>query len=86
MRNRENLPQQDKKLDRIAPEEIAAAIIDVVKRNFSLSVDDALSESAAVLGFQRVTANMRSRLMRILGALVTKDLITRDGDLVSLKQ
>ena len=86
VRNRENLPQQDKKLDRIAPEEIAAAIIDVVKRNFSLSVDDALSESAAALGFQRVTANMRTRLMRILGALVTKDLLTRDGDLVSLKQ
>ena len=78
VRNRSDLPAQDKKLDRISPEEIAVALLDVVRRNFSLSEDDAISEAANDLGFQRVTTVMHKQLRRVLNALVTKNFLMRD--------
>ncbi len=78
VRNRSDLPAQDKKLDRISPEEIAVALLDVVRRNFSLSEDDAISEAANDLGFQRVTTAMHKQLRRVLNALVTKNFLMRD--------
>ena len=37
VRDRSDVPQQDKKFERVAPEEVAQALIDSVERNFSLS-------------------------------------------------
>jgi very-short-patch-repair endonuclease/DNA polymerase III delta prime subunit len=84
VRDRSDLPAQDKKLDRIAPEEIAVALIAVVRRNFSLAEDDAVSEAASDLGFQRVTAAMHKQFSRIMKALVNKDLLSRDENIISI--
>lgn len=78
VRDRSDLPAQDKKLDRISPEEIAVALLDVVRRNFSLFEDNAISEAANDLGFQRVTTAMHKQLQRVLNALATKKILVRD--------
>jgi very-short-patch-repair endonuclease/DNA polymerase III delta prime subunit len=83
VRDRQDLAPQDKKLDRVAPEEIAMSLIDVVRRNFSLSENDAISESASDLGFHRVTAGMNKQFQRVLGALVAKDILKREDGTIS---
>lgn len=83
VRDRSDLPPQDKKLGRVAPEEIARALVEAIRRNFSMSTEDAISEAADDLGFQRVTRSMHDRFLRVLNALISKGLITRDGGLLS---
>lgn len=85
VRDRSDLPAQDKKLDRISPEEIAVALLDVVRRNFSLSEDDAISETAKDLGFQRVTTAMHEQILRILKALAARELLLRDKGRISTR-
>tara|TARA_R110002049_G_scaffold130820_1_gene289278 strand:+ start:7775 stop:13804 length:6030 start_codon:yes stop_codon:yes gene_type:complete len=85
VRDRSDLPAQDKKLDRVSPEEIAVALLGVVRRNFSLSEDHAISEAAKDLGFQRVTTAMHKQLLRILNALITKELLARDEGIISTR-
>ncbi len=85
VRDRSDLPAQDKKLERVSPEEIAVSLLGVVRRNFSLSADDAISEAANDLGFQRVTATMHKQFERILNALITKELLLRDQGVVSTR-
>jgi len=70
VRDRSALAPQDKKFERVAPEEIAQAVLSTVARNFSLSREDAISEAARDLGFQRVTATMQTRFSGILAILV----------------
>ena len=83
VRDRQDLAPQDKKLDRVAPEEIAMSLIKVVHRHFSLSENDAISEAASDLGFQRVTAGMNKQFRRVLGALIAKDLLKREDGTIS---
>jgi very-short-patch-repair endonuclease/DNA polymerase III delta prime subunit len=80
VRDRSEFPQQEKKLERVAPEEIARAFLEVVQRNFSISASEAVSEAANDLGFQRVTARMHRQFARVLDALTSKGLVQRDGD------
>jgi hypothetical protein len=86
VRDRSELPAQDKKLDRVAPEEIACALLASVRRNFSISDDDAVAECANDLGFQRVTASMHKRICRVINALVSKSIVTRDRELLSIAE
>ena len=85
MRDRSDLPSQDKKLDRVSPEEIAYALLGVVRRNYSLSEDHAISETAKDLGFHRVTTAMHEQLLRILNALIAKELLLRDEGIISIR-
>ena len=72
VRDRSSMPSQDRKLERVVSEEIARALMASVKRNFSMSVDDAITEAANDLGFQRVTASMHKRISEVLRALVSR--------------
>ena len=86
VRDRSSMPSQDRKLERVVSEEIARALMASVKRNFSMSVDDAITEAANDLGFQRVTASMHKRISEVLRALVSRDLVAHDGGLLSLRE
>lgn len=83
VRDRTDFPPQDKKLERVASEEIARALLETVKRNYSMSTNDAISAAANDLGFQRVTSPMHRRLFQILNALIASGLLKRAGDLLS---
>jgi len=86
VRNRSQLPASDKKFDRIAPQEIARALSQVVQRNFSLSENDAFSEAAKDLGFQRVTAAVGERIRAELEKLEANGEVSRDGDKLASPQ
>lgn len=82
-RDRTSLPPQDKKLERVAPEEIAIALINVVRRHFTLSQEDAIQESARALGFQRVTAPMNERILTVMNRLKSQERIVEKSGLLS---
>jgi uncharacterized protein (DUF2461 family) len=80
VRNRSELEAASKKFEFVSPEEISAAILQEVERGFSLSEDEAVSNAARVLGFQRVTAKAKAHFIKQLIQLVDDGrLISREG-------
>lgn len=80
VRNRSNLDVASRALERVAPQEILAAIKHVVGSAFSIKKDEALSLSLELLGFQRVTNSARTVIDKILDdALQHRELIEQDG-------
>jgi very-short-patch-repair endonuclease len=75
-RDRIDLPQQDKKLDYIAPEEILMTLAAVVKGAFRISMDDAIASACRMLGFRRVSLAM---------AASVKKLINKRGDSLGIQ-
>ena len=64
-RDRSDLPQQAKRIDYIAPEEILVAVGAVVKGAFRISIDEAVVDSCRLLGFQRVTSGMSDAVSKL---------------------
>ncbi|MAW61397.1 MAG: DNA helicase [Planctomycetes bacterium] len=81
-RDRSHFAPQEKKFDRVACEEVEAAICRVVQLHFSISTSDAISEAAQRLGFRRVTAPMKAAMLATLEQLCERGLLARRGDLV----
>ena len=80
VRDRSLLDVSSRKFEFVAPEEISQAILQQVKRGFSLSLDDAVLNAARVLGFQRVTAQAKYLFDRQLDGLIQSEvLILRNG-------
>ncbi|NMW21737.1 MAG: hypothetical protein HKK67_08925 [Chlorobiaceae bacterium] len=80
VRDRSLLDVSSRKFEFVAPEEISQAILQQVKRGFSLSLDDAVSNAARVLGFQRVTAQAKYLFDQQLDGLIKSEvLILRNG-------
>jgi hypothetical protein len=85
VRDRSDFASQEKKLERVAPEEIALAMLETLRRNYSMSVNDTVSGAASDLGFQRVTSSMADRFSRVLKALIDKKFVARNGELLSIQ-
>jgi hypothetical protein len=75
VRDRSNLPPQSKKLDYVAPEEIDAAIKMSVIESFGMKVDEVATSACRLLGFARVTEDMRAIVER------RRDQLSSDGKL-----
>lgn len=56
VRDRSDFPQQQKKVELVAPEEICAAIEQTVEQSFGLPAEDVAVAACHLLGFARVTA------------------------------
>ena len=86
LRDRSRLPDASKKLEFIAPEEIAAAIERVVADSFGI---DKSEIPAAVLrlllGFRRTTERAQELVTEVLDGMVAEGRLTEEGDQVSLK-
>jgi len=70
VRDRSLLDSGSRKVDLIAPEEIAEALFAEVTRSFSTSREDAISGAARLMGFQRVTGQMQPQIGAQLDALL----------------
>jgi hypothetical protein len=70
VRDRSLLDSGSRKVDLIAPEEIADALFAEVTRSFSTSREDAISGAARLMGFQRVTGQMQPQIGAQLDALL----------------
>ena len=80
VRDRSLLDNASKKIEWVAPEEIRQAIYEAVDLAFSLSPDDAASSAARMLGFQRLTAQMKKVFEVQLSKMINANLLEmRDG-------
>ena len=75
VRDRTDIPR--KKIDLVAPEEIAEAIQVTVKRSYGIGRPEAVTETGRLLGFKSVSKSTRTRIDQVLEKLIG------DGDLVS---
>lgn len=73
VRNRSALESTERKIELIVPEELDAAILDVVRMGFSISQEAAVSGALDMLGLGRASANIANTMnARIDGLLKTK--------------
>jgi hypothetical protein len=72
IRSREALETAERKIELVAPEEIDAALLEVVRLGFSMESEAAISGALEMLGFGRVT----SRMKELVGARIDKLLVT----------
>jgi len=80
VRDRSELDASSKKSELVAPEEISLAILQQVKRGFSLSVDDAVIYAVRLLGFQRVTSQSKYLFeLQLDGLIKSEILLLRNG-------
>lgn len=79
VRDRSDVDAQARKLELVCDEEIAAALLDVVARAFSISREDAVATALRLLGFQRISADMRVRCGSALAGEVRAGRILEDG-------
>lgn len=69
----------NKKVHFIADEEIAQAILKVVKDSYGVSIDHVAAAAFQMLGFARVTDEMRERIKPIIGDLVLSGVLSDKG-------
>ncbi|MDO9365652.1 MAG: DUF2220 family protein [Methylotenera sp.] len=73
VRNRSALESTERKIELIVPEELDAAILDVVRMGFSISQEAAVSGALDMLGLGRASANLANTMnARIDGLLKAK--------------
>jgi hypothetical protein len=83
VRDRSKLPAAYRKLSMVAPEEIAEAIVQVVSGAISITEQEAIPLVGKLLGFSRITDEMRQQLSEAIGKAIQNGLITFEG--VNLK-
>lgn len=83
IRNRSILEPGERKIELVAPEELDAALLEVVRQGFSMRADTAIDSALELLGFGRVTKRMKevagARIDHLLAAhrLIQVDSILR---------
>ena len=83
VRDRSDLPSNIRKIEYVAAEELAAAIEMVVRHSHGIESDEAIAETARLLGFKRVTSGVDDGIGRVLSGMVNGgDLVWRNGHLV----
>lgn len=78
VRNRAILEPTERRIELVAPEELDAALLDVVRMGFSIQQDAAISGALDMLGFGRASANITSALNRRVAVLLRGGRIKRD--------
>jgi hypothetical protein len=82
IRNRAELPSNERKYDLIYDGEIAKAAVDTVKDTFSISSDDLIKSITEVLGFSMTSKAMKVRTETILLEQVNLGNLTTQGDVI----
>jgi hypothetical protein len=72
LRDRSQLPASSRKLPLVAPEELARALRTVVEQSFTLPRDAVFLPAVRLLGFSRLSEEMRQHLEPILAGLLEK--------------
>jgi very-short-patch-repair endonuclease len=82
VRDRSVLDQEEKKLEFIAPEEIALALEQMVIRSYSVTRDEAITRCLNRLGFSRTTGGARRIVEAILTEMLRQGRILSNGDVL----
>lgn len=78
VRNRGGLPGPSKKIRLIAPEELEAALVRVVRESVAIQPEAAVFAVAKLFGFARVTEEMRLELLALIDRAVEKGVVGQD--------
>ena len=84
VRDRCELDGSSKKLELVAPEEIAEAIRQVVESGFSMSKDDAVAGAARTLGFQRLSVQSRNLIEAQVANMIRSGKLISKNESISL--
>ena len=84
VRDRSDLPAQQRKIELIAPEEIDQALLSTVRRAFGIGVDGAILEASKSLGFARTSAGMGETIRARVRELLKRGALAADGDLLRI--
>ena len=79
VRDRSKLPAAYRKLTLIAPEEIYEAIRQVVGSAIAITEQEAIPLVAKMLGFSRMTDEMRQQLSEAIGKTIQEGVLTFEG-------
>lgn len=71
-------------MDQIAPEELANAMVDLVRQGIEIPADELMRLSVDVFGSKRLTAGVRSRLEEVIVRTVTAGRLDVSGDILRL--
>jgi len=86
LRSRKFLPNSERNISLIAPEEIALAILEVVKSSYGIQRDSIPNIVCKLFGFMRVTGEMNNTVDNIIEKLFKNDDIIEEGDYVSISK
>jgi hypothetical protein len=86
VRDRSGFDSNSKKIDLVAPEEIKEALVEEIRRGFSMDADDAIAAAARRLGFLRQTAQARSQIVSALSQLIESGLVNREGNRLTISK
>ena len=79
IRDRSQLPNASRKLELIAPEEIQAAIKQLVVDAFGIEQDDLAREVCKLFGFKTASANMRQHVNRVINWMIKHGHLKEKG-------
>ena len=79
IRDRSQLPNASRKLELIAPEEIQAAIKQLVVDAFGIEQDDLAREVCKLFGFKTASANMRQHVNRVINWMIKHEHLKEKG-------
>ncbi len=80
LRDRSDLPQAAKKIEHVAPEEIQVAIERVAQDSYGVAPNDVASGACRLLGFGRVTDEMRAVIDAQRDALIGAGRLVLRGE------
>ncbi|WP_152051540.1 DUF3320 domain-containing protein [Tautonia marina] len=79
-RDRSSLPTASRRLEYVAPEEVAAAAERVVADAIRVAPDDLPAAVCRLLGFPRTTDEMRNRVASVVASLIDSGRLIRHGN------
>jgi hypothetical protein len=71
-------------IEAIAPEELTAAVLRVVTDSYGINRVDIPQSTGGLLGFQRISANIRSSLESIIDNLLAQNMLVAQGDFLTV--
>lgn len=71
-----------RRIEMIAPAEIAQAVCYAVNDSFGISEDEAINEACRLFGFQRTGPKITNRVKRIVNQLLGEGKLTRTGEIL----
>jgi hypothetical protein len=82
VRDRSDFESAERKIELVAPEELDAALIEIVRKSFSIDPIAAIAAAIELLGFGRATANISSIMQDRLKELLKRGHVKMDGERV----
>ena len=84
LRKRTNLPVGMRRIELIAPEEIGAALLEVVRASHGINEDGAITEARKLFGFKRTGPDIRASIEEVVRKLVRDGVLERRGDFLQI--